>query len=52
MTYRIINIATGETWEGTASNAKEAYSHITIKPGDTTFMNYGRNLRLRTVKEW
>ena len=52
MNYRVINLATGEFWEGIADNAKEAYSHITINKGDTTVLNYGKNYRLTSVKDW
>ena len=43
MKYLVINISTGETWEGEAENGKEAYSHIVIKKGDTTRLLWGKN---------
>ena len=52
MDYRVINLTTGETWQGKANNAKEVYNNIKINPGDTTVLNYGRNYRLTSVKEW
>ena len=50
--YRVLNLMTGESWEGEAENAKDAYNHIAIHPGDTTILNYGKNYRLTSVKEW
>ena len=52
MKYRILNLMTGEKWDGIAKNAKEAYLNITISKGDTTVLNYGSNYRLISVKEW
>jgi len=52
MDYRVRNLITGESWEGIAENAKEAYSNIIIREGDTTILNYGKNFRLISVKEW
>ena len=49
MIYRVLNIMTGESWEGVAVNAKDAYRHITINPGDTTILNYGKNFRITSV---
>ena len=47
--YFVLNLSNGQSWEGEAKNAKEAYTHITISKGDTTFCKYGR---LSSVKEW
>lgn len=47
--YHVINLRTGQSWEGPGKNAKEAYSHIKIKKGDTTKLSYGRQI---SVKEW
>lgn len=49
MTYWVINLSTGQSWEGTSQNAKEAYSHITIKKGDTTICRYGK---ISSSREW
>jgi len=49
MNYFVINLDSGEFWEGEAENAREAYQHITIKKGDTTSIRYGR---LSNVKIW
>ena len=49
MEYRVLNIRTGKSWQGEAENAKAAYTHIDIEPGDTTTLKYGR---LFSVKEW
>ena len=50
--HRVLNLMNKQSWEGIAKDAKETYSHITINKGDTTVLNYGRNLRLTSVKEW
>jgi len=52
MNYRVTNLMTGEMWEGIAQSAKEAYKHITINKNDTTLLNYGKDFRLTSVKEW
>ena len=49
MIYYVLNLMNGQSWEGEAINAKEAYSHITINSGDTTYLKYGN---LTSVKEW
>ena len=50
--YTVLNMMTGESWTGKALNAKEAYTHIVIKPNDTTVLRYGLNYRLSSTKEW
>ena len=50
--YTVLNMMSGEYWEGKALNAKEAYTHIVIKPNDTTVLNYGSSYQLTSVKEW
>ena len=50
MEYKVINMTTGEKWKGIAENAKEAYSHIKIKKGDTTVL--WKRKRIISVKEW
>lgn len=47
--YYVLNLRTGENFEGDVENAKEAYSKITIRKGDTTLLRYGYQT---SVKEW
>ena len=47
--YFVINLMNGESFEGDANNAKDAYSRITINKGDTTSLQYGYQT---SVKEW
>jgi len=47
--YYVINLMTGESFEGNVKNAKEAYEKITINKGDTTVLNYGYQT---SAKEW
>lgn len=50
--YRVINLVNGQSWEGSAYNAKEAYKNIDINKGDITLCSYGKNYRLSSTKEW
>jgi hypothetical protein len=50
MNYRVVNMRTGEMWEGKANSAAEVYKKISIKKGDTTVLSRGRTLNQITVK--
>ena len=47
--YRVVNMTTGQVFEGNVKNAKAAYSRIIINKGDTTVLTYGYQT---SVKEW
>lgn len=48
--YHVINLMTCKSWEGVAHDAKEAYSHLIVNKGDTTYL--ARNGRCVSVKDW
>ena len=47
--YYVHNLMNHQSWQGEARNAKEAYSHMTINPGDVTQCRWGYQ---SSVKEW
>jgi len=47
--YYVLNLMTGESFEGDVKDAEEAYSKITINKGDTTLLRYGYQT---SVREW
>ena len=52
MKYRVVNMMTGEMWEGLAQNAKAAQSHIKINKGDTVITTWGKNYHRSAIKEF